>query len=176
MSTAHPAADAEQNHTPVPLPWEAAMTVAGMGMVAGVLVRCIDLAARTSDGASALTLSRYHEKLTTAADALTGPVVMTVLAVVTAAVAVVGPILSCRLVLGAWPGAGDRPGLAVIAAAAAHAAGVFAAVFLYTAVVSAMAAPSIAALAGAEVCAAIAAVCAWAPRRQREPHAAPTAD
>ncbi|PYE12027.1 hypothetical protein DFR67_12635 [Williamsia limnetica] len=171
MSTAESTTGSEQSHAPLPLPWEAAMTVAAMGFVVAVLVRCIDLAARTSDGAAALALSRLQDSLTTAAHASTGPVVMTLLAVVGAAVAVVGPILSCRLVLGAWPGAGDRPGLAAIAAGAAGAAGVFAAVFLYTAVISTMTAPSIPAAAGAEVCAAIAAMCAWASRRQREPHA-----
>ena len=176
MSTANNTTGSEQTHTALPLPWEAAMTVAAMGIVVAVLMRGIDLAARTSDGAVALALSRYHESLTTAAHALTGPAVMTLLAVVGAAVAVVGPILSCRLVLGAWPGTGDRPALAAIAAAAAGAAGVFAAVFLYTAVISTMTAPSIPAAAGAQVCAVIAAVCAWASRRHRGPHAGPTAD
>ncbi|MEU3475866.1 hypothetical protein [Rhodococcus sp. NPDC006774] len=161
MSTAPTAAGSEQTHSPLPLPWEGTMTVAAMGIVVAVLVRCTDHVARTSDGAVALTLSRSHEWFTTVANALTGPAVMTLLAVVGAAVAGAGPFLSARLIFGAWPAPAERPGrAAIIVACAVGAASVFTAGFLYTAIVSTMTAPSIPAAAGAEVCGAIAAGCA----------------
>lgn len=141
------------------------MTVAASGMVIAVLARFTGHAARTDDGVYALMMDRVHHLITTAAGVVTGPVVMTVLAVIGAAIAGAGPLLSRRLVLGAWPAPAEQPGRrAIIAACAFGAAGVFAAGFLYTAVISTMTAPSDAAAAGALVCLAIAAVCALAPR------------
>ncbi|ORM35500.1 hypothetical protein [Williamsia sp. 1135] len=140
-------------YIPSPLPWQGAIGVAASGIVAAALAHYTAHAARSGDGAFAAMMGRLHDVITGFWAFVTGPAVLTLLALAGAA-GVVAVHLVCARRYGLAP-ASPKQYREAISAAALSAAGVFAAGYHYTAIESKLTAPSSFAEMGAVVCLAI---------------------